>query len=529
LKPLVQVVAVLGALSLVLFATASDTQAQAKFEPTFTFEFVDPSVAYPDSEPVADPLAAGARPDSVVDLNVPIGNVNFAGVVAFIPGDWGIATGDTIPVGAQIGYLSSKAVLGLIGSACNQLLEPEFEMLNGSIDIEDTVSFEDLDDNGTDDYADYDTERHGDQTEIRKAISRYPEFINRLFDDNPEAPLQPIRRAAAITPVAGIPVLLQFLIFPPGTLVDKDIPNDPELGFPSVTLLQNAGDPDINPEPGAITDFCTPLESHNETFGTSHDNDKTPDVDESGYKVQINPAGGTYSFTGLAFGQRDGDGDTFENSLDTCPYVQNDGDPRVNNSGDIDGDGLDSACDPSDDPNAGGTNSDQDGDGYLNRQDNCPLLNNGQDTTNQNDNDRDQIGDVCDTTPGTVDGDETTADGDLIPFRIAVEQTIGGGGPGGEPSDEACTGTPEDPAKYVCWQEGWTPEGGSDGEGNGSEVTDAPDETPGDGTETTDDDGGGSNTAAIIGVVAAVAAIVAVVGAGIYFIRRRGETPPPAA
>jgi hypothetical protein len=514
MKLLAQVCAVLGAFSLLLLATGSDTHAQAKFQPTFTFEIVDPAGG--------DPLGAGATPDSVVDVDIPLGDVNFAGVVAYIPPEWGIVTGDNIPIGAQLGFLSSDAVLGLIGSACNQLLEPEFIMLNGSIDMEDTVSFEDVDDNGTRDYADYDEERLGAGTNIFKAITRYPEFINRLFDDNPDAPLQPIRRAVGITPVAGIPVILQFLVFPPGTLIDEDIPNDEELGFPSVTLLQNAGDPDIEPEPGAITDFCSPLTSHNETYGLTHDNEDTEE-DDSGLKVMVNPSAGTYNFTGVAFGQRDADGDTYENSLDTCPFEVNDGDPRVNNSGDLDNDGLDSACDPNDDPNTGGTNSDQDGDGYLNRQDNCPILSNGQDQTNQHDTDRDAIGDVCDTNPGTVDGDDETADGELIPFQTAYEVTIGGGGAGGPPPEEACTGTTGiQEGKYVCWQEGWEPggDGGSE-DGNGSEETEPAGETPVDPED--DEDDGGLGAAAIIGIVAAVAAIVAVVGAGIYFIRRRGE------
>ncbi len=502
--------AVLGALSFVLFATASDTHAQAKFEPTFTFDLTT-------TEP-------NSTPDSIVDLNVPVGNVNFAGVVAYIPGDWGIVTGDTIPVGAQIGYLSSEATLGLIGSACNQVLEPEFELLNASILITDTVSFEDTDDSTTRDYADYDTELLGDDTELRKAITRYPEFINRLFADNPEAPLQPIRRAAAITPVAGIPVLLQFLVFEPGTLIDKDIPNGVELGYPSVTLLQNAGDPDINPEPGAITDFCTPLVSHNESFGLSRDNTLTPDVDEAGYKVQITPSDGTYNFSGVAFGQRDADDDTYENSLDTCPFAANDGNPRESNSGDLDGDGLDSACDPSDDPNSGGTNSDQDGDGYLNRQDNCPLVSNGQDTTNQNDTDRDQIGDVCDTNPGTVDGDDTTADGKLIPFQIAVELAIGtGAGPAGPPSVEACTGTLGiQEGVQLCWNEDWD---GPAQVGTPKPTEKKPTDTPVDGAtpKPEDDEDDDSNIGVIIGVVAAVAAVV-LVGGGIFFLRRR-QTP----
>ena len=69
------------------------------------------------------------------------------------------------------------------------------------------------------------------------------------------------------------------------------------LGYPSVTLLQNAGDPDANPEPGPITDFCTPLTSHNVSFGVSKDNKLTTGVDETGYNVSVNPKAGTYTFT----------------------------------------------------------------------------------------------------------------------------------------------------------------------------------------------------------------------------------------
>ncbi len=83
---------------------------------------------------------------------------------------------------------------------------------------------------------------------------------------------QPIRRSADVTVVASVNVLLQFLIFEPGTFIDENIPNDPELGFPSVTILQNAGDPEPEPTPGVITDFCTPLTTHNTTFAISRDN-----------------------------------------------------------------------------------------------------------------------------------------------------------------------------------------------------------------------------------------------------------------
>src|SRR3990170_3632345 len=317
--------AVVGALTLVLFAGGTDSvRAEATFNPEFTLAITS-----------TDPESTG---DSIVDLNIPEGDVNFAGVVAFIPGDWGIITGEKIPIGAKVGELSSVAVLGLINSACFQALEPEFDMRNASIDITDTVSWEDLDDNNTRDYAD---DEDGD--DLLNAIELYPDFIGRLFEGQSE--LQPIRRSAGITPVAGIPVLLQFLVFPPGTLIDEDIPHGPELGFPSVTLLQNAGDPDIIPAPGAITDFCSPLTSHNEAFGVSQDNDRTDGVDESGVTLSVTPKDGKYTFSGFAFGQRDADGDGFENSLDTCPFAPNDGSPRISYNGDADDDGIDSACD----------------------------------------------------------------------------------------------------------------------------------------------------------------------------------------
>ncbi len=443
LKLLAQATAVLGALALLLMATNTDSvDAQAKFEPTFTFQITD--------------TAPDATPDTILDLNIPTGDVNFAGAVAYIPNDWGVVTGDTLPIGSQVGYLSSVAVLGLIGSACNQPLEPDFDLLNASIDINDTVSFEDLDDNGTRDYAD-----DADDDGVFNAIEKYPEFITRLFEaeDNPDYPLQPIRRSAAITPVAGIPVLLQFLIFPPGTLIDKDIPNDPGSGFPVRHAPPERRRPRCEPGAGSDHGLLLPTDiTQRDLWCHQGQHRRRSTSDEAGYTVQINPSDGKYVFTGLAFGQRDADGDTFENSLDTCPYVANVGDPRITNSGDLDADGLDAACDPNDDPATGGTNSDQDGDGYLNRQDNCPLISNGQDTTNQNDNDSDQIGDVCDTSPG-VEGDNSTADGDLIPYQTTFEASIGtGAGPNGPPTEAACTGTfGEQTGEDICWQEGWTP------------------------------------------------------------------------
>src|SRR3970282_1956483 len=102
------------------------------------------------------------------------------------------------------------------------------------------------------------------------------------------------------------------------------------LGFPTIVLLQNIGDPDIVPEPGPITDFCTPLTSVNVAFGTTLAADK----------------------------------DGSSNEDDTCPY---DAHPLMGTH-DEDFDFLHTQCDPNDveteeDPSQSGKNEDQDEDG----------------------------------------------------------------------------------------------------------------------------------------------------------------------
>ncbi len=455
-RSLLQWGAVVGALALVLFLAGADSASAAT---TFNPEL---KIKLDNTTPETPSNFTG-------DFNLPKGDVNFAAVVSFIPKDWGVVKGDKIKINDDVGHLSSKATLGLVNSACYQVVDVAFDMKNASLDRTDTVSFEDTDNNNTADYAD--TDANG----VYKSISKYPEFLNRLFKD-----LQPIRRSAGITPVAGIPILLQFLVFPPGTVINEAIPHDKALGYPSVTVLQNIGDPDAKPQPGAITDFCTPLLSTNISFGTTKDGST---------KLFVNPKDGKYTFTTFALGQRDADGDGYENSLDTCPFIKNVGDPRIPGSGDADNDGLDAACDPNDnDPN-----SDQDGDGYSNRQDNCPLVANGEDLDNQHDRDLDQIGDACDPNPDKPDGELSVA-------TPTVDIKIGTGtGAGGPPSEQAC---PD------CYHEG--------------QVTATPPPAQVSSITPTNDEGGGLGTGAIIGIIAGVAAAVVVIGGGAtWMIRRR--------
>ncbi|MDP2675774.1 MAG: thrombospondin type 3 repeat-containing protein [Dehalococcoidia bacterium] len=517
---------VIGLLAIVLVLSGADS-SRADFNPTYTISVANPQ--------------AGAHSPWTSAFDVPKGNVNFAGVVFFINSEWDITPGEDIPIGAIVGQLTAQATLGLINAPCANPLPVGFTMLNASIDPNDTVDYLDTDDNGTEDYAE-----DLDQSGLQDGFEKYPDFITRALVDENDKPLTPIRRSAGIAIVAGINVLLQFLVFEPGTFIDEHIPSDESLGYPSVTLLQNVGDPATDPIPGPITDFCTSLASTNISLGVSKDNPCTTtsgerldplcevlsailigcddsqdsdtdkkandgcptvggeaetacddevdddgdgwvndgcpaiedpedstvtDPDESGVALFTNPAEGTYEFTTIALGQRDADGDGYENSLDTCPFVANLGDPRVTADADEDTDGLDAACDPNPDPAAGGTNSDEDLDGYMNRGDNCPQEPNGESGDNQRDTDDDQIGDACDPNPEDAD-----PQGELAIANLSTDVTIGPGGPS-------------------------------------TDQTPSPTETPSDG-----DDGGG----ATIFIIIAIAAGVVVLGGGAFYFMRRG-------
>ncbi len=438
--------ALTGLLAFVVLLSGADTARAGTFNPTLKVDVADPK---PE-----------ASSDFTVDFGVPSGDVNFAAVVSFIPKDWGVVPGKELPIGTTVGTLTSQATLGLINGACNSPVPVEFTFLNSSLDTSDTVAYLDEDKNNTGDVFE-----DKDGNDIKDGIEKYPDFITRLLVDENGQPLQPFRRSAGITVVAGINVLLQFLVFEPGTVINAALPSEVALGYPSVTLLQNIGDPAAVPAPGAITDFCSPLSSTNTSLGKAED----------GTPLYVNPKNGTYTFTTIALGQRDADGDGFENSLDTCVFAPNKGDPRVAGSGDGDSDGLDAACDPNDKQ----TNSDQDADGYLNRQDTCPLIANGQDGTNQADKDGDQIGDECDKVgEGGIGKGPDTADGDLASATLTKDVKIGDGtGPGGPPP-------------------GFPRSGGGGG-------------------------GGGLGTGAIIGIIIGVVAAVIVVGGGAAFAMRR--------
>jgi hypothetical protein len=402
---------IIGAALALLFSAAPDVGATS-FAPTY-----DVSLANP---------ATGASSDITVTLALESPDAMYQGITLFIPQGFGLNPGALVTDGAMVGMLSAPANFGLIGSPCNVSVPLGLDLLDGSTNISETVSFQDLDGNTTRDFADDD-----DGDGLYDGATRYPEPLTRILPG-----ITPRQRMVAMTPFAGIPYMLNILIFEPGTPLPGYTP-PAALGYPAVVVLQDEGDPQRVPEPGPVSDTCSPLDIQAQLYGVTQNNPDTA-PNESGIIYRSNPlTSGVYRFAAVARSQPDADGDGYENPLDTCPLTANAGNPRVQFSGDLDGDGLDAACDPLDNPFTGGTNFDEDGDGYLNRQDNCPLASNGEDTTNQADGDLDGIGNACDPAPSTVSGHTHTA-------CPTVDVTVGAGGPMQLPVTLPCDDTDGD-------------------------------------------------------------------------------------
>ena len=389
-------------------------------------------------------LDSGAHANVTSNFKVPKGDVQFDAVATYLPPEWGVALDADVPDGIEVGTLDATAHLGIAlgGATCNTLLTPKFKLLEATTKGTAFTSTGDMV-GGT--WNGYDKVCDGNTKE--RAICQYPDILDELF------PARPIARYYGHTVVmAGIDAALNFLVFEPGTNLGGGIPSDPSWGYITVTVLNEGGvaRPAV---PGSLADNCTELISNNTVNGEA-----------GGVALRTNPPyGGTYVFRSWSRGQPDADGDGLENAFDTCPYVDNLGDPRVAFSGDGDGDGLDTACDEGkDDDTDGAVNdgcaavgdpeagddcanavdddgddrandgcpavdapetpgaqcndgpgkaqTDVDGDGYHNRADNCPLIANGQAAgqENQKDTDGDGIGDICDNNPTSIDGTRPT-------------------------------------------------------------------------------------------------------------------------
>ena len=328
---------------------------------------------------------SGDNADVTSDFSIPSGDVQFDAVATYIPSDWGVARDADVPDGSQVGALDAAVTLGLaLGQGtCNIRLAPHFNLLEATTQGAAFTSTGDMV-GGT--WNGYDVTCPGGN---ERAVCEYPDFLDELY------PVRPIARYYGHTMIGGgIEAVMNFLVFAPGTSLGGGIPGYPSWGYPTVTVTNDSG-VDRPASPSSLADFCTPLVSNNTIFGLA-----------DGLALRTNPPyGGTYVFRSWSRGQPDADGDWIENALDTCPYIPNLGDPRVQGpTGDQDMDGLDDACDPNTVSPPG--DNDEDDDAYHNRADNCPTTPNGQGggQSNQADADGDGIGDDCDANPNSMDG-----------------------------------------------------------------------------------------------------------------------------
>jgi hypothetical protein len=367
----------------------------------------------------ADETGANADVTSFFAVDEP--DYNFFEVVSFTPADWGVASDADVPDGALVGELGAISHLGLMNSSCFQLLVVDFVFQDATTAINNSFTYDYLTEPVSDpDWPGYDIMASG----LMRAVEEYPDFLNDMFDGE-----QPLARSFGYnnTGVPGTWIPLQFVVFEPGALGYPA-----SRGYPSVTVLQ---DPTAPTGPSSITDFCSDLSTDNITYGLSKDNPVTHEG--GGVAVRTNPcAPGDYTFSTYAESMLDADNDGIENYLDTCPFDWDDPaitDPRIG-LGDDDADGITYVCDVDiTDPTPDGINdnyadappggTDADGDGYMNRGDNCPQVANAAAT----DTDADDIGDACDLVgAGGIGLGPTTPDGVPIKEDLYTDVTITG-------------------------------------------------------------------------------------------------------
>jgi hypothetical protein len=334
-----------------------------------------------------------------------------------------------------MGVLNASVAIGIVNGPCSTLLQPPFNLYNASVNnsaanvLGPADMYWVLKDKTANPipYSKW-------NPQLPDYLEGYPHFLNDMLDPDgplgPKPPLQPRARYAGHNYVAGMNIIIQFIVLDPGQLTQLGgiyAQMSAAIGYPNLIVLNNP----VNQEeaPGAISDFCTPLTTTTILYATTVANPY--DGSGAGYSAQTNPAAntgvlltGTHMSRNYSRSERDADGDGIENDLDPCPYTSDVGwDPRVDGAQprkDSDNDHLPDSCDPV----PGTSNTDQDGDGYNNRQDICPLVANGQAQDNQADRDSerlsgdlgpnpDSIGDACDDSDndGKEDGSSTGVPG----------------------------------------------------------------------------------------------------------------------
>lgn len=359
----------------------------------------------PEVSAIVSNPAPGAKADVTTLLNIPAPQYNFRAVVTFIPEGWGVAADADIPDGAIVGQLSSSATLGFLNNPCSVSLPVVFDMMDAVTSTANQVTFAD---------------QFAVSGGLPAGVTKYPDYLARTFA-NEQGAITPLSRQYGQASVGGTNVSLNFVIF-----------NRIEgLGYPSVAVLQNIGDPGAVPAPSPITDFCTPLSTEAKSFAEAKDNPSTSG-NEGGATYRTNPAsGGAYVFTTLAASLWDTNRNGIENIMDPCKHrnwnpADHGWDPRTSTY-------LPpaAACGLSawpGDPQLG----DVDVDTFPDRNDNCPWVAN----PDQKSTPRDGIGDACYQQDGMDPKSDPVSLGGLTYVGCRYSSVSIGGG--GQPSNPQC-------------------------------------------------------------------------------------------
>jgi len=349
--------------------------------------------------------------------------------LSFIPGAFGVANDASIPNGAIVGQLSLEDAESTSNGPCGNSSFLTYDLLDATTNTANTLSDTPrIPSSGWPGFAD------GDANTLPDAVDKYPTFLKNLYPN-----LTPRARAYGSVPAAvgGINRVVNTLTFEPATNLPGSSPMPAALGYVVVVVRQ---DPTAPAATSTITDVCTVSRYVRQDHGLTSNNPNTA-ANEGGVVSRTNPStDGTYAFVDYGRSIRDFDNDGIENTLDGCPTVSTPSwTPRsADPLNDPDADGLPGKDDPAPgeqlqagtgcDPTPLTANSDHDGDAYVNRLDNCPLVANGVAQDNQADPDGDGLGNACDVVDGAGDGH--------LHEVCTIEQE--GIGSGGTPTTPAC-------------------------------------------------------------------------------------------
>lgn len=451
--------------------TASGASADSVYSPVLSYrlcnampaDFFDAQVAGVPA--CAENLAASATANHYSSTSLTTADLNTATSVTFVSNSVSIAGGGSIGIGAKVGGVRRTLTVGMLNSSCDSVVTMDTVLYNvalpnnagnprsstniafprpdGSANRFDgwNVGSEPAPAGGT---APVDAGA-GHAGSASLSIQNYPAYLLDAFDpdfvpgvgDGGLAPVIPHAVYGGLTKdAAGAWLPLYVVQFDNSPL--------PPLGGPfavmSPTALANMGQASVQvvndptapfADGSGLTTICTPSSTSTVLLGKDTTNT---------YTRATSPASATTGFfTQYNASQRDTDQDGYDNSIDTCPVNVNAGNPRVFGDGDVDGDGIDNACDANVPTFSG---DDVDSDGFRNRQDNCPQKRNGtslvaptplpgeenqkQSEWGVNQIDRgprtDLIGDACDSENTTI----SVSQGGLT-VNIAMSDTIANG------------------------------------------------------------------------------------------------------